>query len=463
MKSKYIILSILGITFMGFWMIGGSLMNSGISPIGIIGIPLTMTQMIQTEGTKACPTGGSDYFPIDGECQLPESVDDCYSFYPKLKWEFIDSKCVLVTDDDADHLAEPPFEVKVTGTIALRICDALEISCSSESEFDGIYWPGENITTVTYSKGGVESYFSIEDKEICQQLEDAKSCVPKITLTEKFTDPSVNGNLVTLTEIPDGSGIEENVGYGPLDCSDGEINRDGECIPNPNCRPPFFTTVDGVCVTDKSSPECHPNFPDDHCRVSVECDAPFESGMPIPQCMPLAECPEGFLFSIFPVDGNDAICERMERNIEFAIFSAHDNKVLRGDGISFPLGGESYDGAIDEGRLADALDIAATIPDKAKGNLRIMILVNGWYEQLGNPNATLINPRGMAIEEPFTVLVNDEPGFTTFVYDAAILPTAETGIWKVHVSLTVFDDPPIPSFKVINSIDGINSGKEDEG
>lgn len=393
---------------MGFWMMGGSLLNSGIHPIGILGIPLFIAQSFQDQ----------------------------------------------VRGDDTNYLIEQSFEVKVTGTTALRICDALGITCSSESEFDGIYWPTENITTVTYSKDGVENYFSIEDEEICQQLEDVKSCVPKITLTEKFTDPSINGNLVTLTEIPDKPGIGESVDYVPLICPDGQIDIDGECIINPNCRPPFFVTVDGVCVTDKSSPECYSNFPDEHCRVLVECDVPFESGRSIPQCMPLTDCPKGFLFSIFPVDGNDAICERIERNIGFAIFSTYDNKILRGDGISFPLGGDSYDGAV------DVLDITATMPDETEGNLRILILANGWYEQLGNPNVVLINPRGVETENPFIISMNDEIGLTTFVYDTTILSTAETGIWKVDVSLTGFNDLPIQSFQVINSNDTVNGENE---
>jgi len=225
---------------MGFWMIGGTLMNSGINPIGLIGIPLFISQSFQDQDM----------------------------------------------DENTNYLTtEQSFEVKVTGTTALRICDALEITCSSEFEFDGIYLPTENITTVTYSKDGVENNFSIYDEEICQQLENIKSCVPKITLTEKFTDSSSNGDLITLTIIPDQPGIGENVDYVPLSCPDGKIDRDGECVINTNCKSPFFITIDGICVTDKSSPECYPNFPDDQCRVSVECDVPFESNITIPQCM----------------------------------------------------------------------------------------------------------------------------------------------------------------------------------
>ena len=140
---------------------------------------------------------------------------------------------------------------------------------------------------------------------------------------------------------------------------------------------------------------------------------------------------------MIPVDGGDAICERIEKNIEFTIFRTNDNKILREDAV-------------------DALDITATIPDETEGNLRIMILVSGWYEQLGNPNITLINPRNVEVENPFTLFIKDSPGFTMFGYTTTITPTDETGIWKVHVSLTGFDDLPMQSFQVINSDDMIN-------
>ncbi len=385
MKTKYIIISLSLIAFMGFWMVGGSLMNSGISPIGLIGIPLFIIQSFQDQSSG----------------------------------------------EDATYPTEQSLEVKVTGTTALRICDALEITCSSEFEFDGVYLSTENITMVTYSKDGVEYHFSIYDEEICQQIEDVTSCVPKIILTETFTDPSINGNLVTLTIIPDQIGIEENVDYVPLSCPDGEIDFGSGCVINPNCKSPFFITIDGVCVTDKSSPECYPNFPDDQCRVSVECNVPYESGITVPQCMPTA-CPNGFIWSIVPVGGGDAICQRIEQSIEFTIFRTFDNKILREDAV-------------------DALDITATIPDETEGNLRIIILVSGWYEQLGNPNITLINPQNVEVENPFAIFINDSPGFTMFGYTTTILSTAETGIWKVHVSLTDFDDPSMQSFQVINS------------
>jgi len=49
MKTKYIIISLSLIAFMGFWMIGGVLLNSGIHPMGILGIPLFIIQSFQDQ------------------------------------------------------------------------------------------------------------------------------------------------------------------------------------------------------------------------------------------------------------------------------------------------------------------------------------------------------------------------------------------------------------------------------
>ena len=89
MKTKYIILSILGITLMGFWMIGGALLNSGISPIGLIGIPLFITHSFQDQNVNLlcqeycnpCWDLGPDYISLVRECKIPDSIDDCRAFY----------------------------------------------------------------------------------------------------------------------------------------------------------------------------------------------------------------------------------------------------------------------------------------------------------------------------------------------------------------------------------------------
>lgn len=104
MKTKYIILSLLAITFMGFWMIGGSLINSGISPIGLIGIPVFIAQSFQDQNVNklcqehcnSCWDLGPDYIYLDRECKIPESIDDCRAYYfPNKEIKFIDNKCVF--------------------------------------------------------------------------------------------------------------------------------------------------------------------------------------------------------------------------------------------------------------------------------------------------------------------------------------------------------------------------------
>ena len=89
---------------MGFWMIGGSLMNSGIHPIGIIGVPLFIIQSFQDQGSSGicqgdcgpCWNFSPEHIVIDGQCKLPESVDDCNSADPKMEWEFVDNRCVTL-------------------------------------------------------------------------------------------------------------------------------------------------------------------------------------------------------------------------------------------------------------------------------------------------------------------------------------------------------------------------------
>jgi len=105
MKSKYIILSLIAITFMGFWMIGGALLNSGLSPLGLIGIPVFIAQSFQDQNVNRlcleycnpCWDLGPDHIVVDRECKIPESIDDCKAFYgdKKLEIKFIDNKCVF--------------------------------------------------------------------------------------------------------------------------------------------------------------------------------------------------------------------------------------------------------------------------------------------------------------------------------------------------------------------------------
>ncbi len=70
MKTKYIIISLSLIAFMGFWMFGGILLNSGMHPMGILGIPLFIIASFQDQGSSEI---------CQGDCpeQLQMVLDYC--------------------------------------------------------------------------------------------------------------------------------------------------------------------------------------------------------------------------------------------------------------------------------------------------------------------------------------------------------------------------------------------------
>lgn len=102
MKTKYIIVSISLLVIMSFWLIGGSLMGIGMNPIGIIGVPLAISQLIFSEGHTAicfescgpCASFGPNHIQINGKCKLPESVEECNTVHPEREMKLIDNKCV---------------------------------------------------------------------------------------------------------------------------------------------------------------------------------------------------------------------------------------------------------------------------------------------------------------------------------------------------------------------------------
>lgn len=100
MKTKYIILSIIGLTLVAMWMIGVPYM--GANPMALLAIPLAISQLIFSEGHAAvcfeycgpCSSWGEDYLLFEDGCRLPTSVEDCNSIYPKAEWKFMDDKCI---------------------------------------------------------------------------------------------------------------------------------------------------------------------------------------------------------------------------------------------------------------------------------------------------------------------------------------------------------------------------------
>ncbi|MDH3340987.1 MAG: hypothetical protein OEL84_06855 [Nitrosopumilus sp.] len=100
MKTRYILLSIIGLIIVAMWMIGVPLM--GAHPIAILAIPFAIIQMTMVEGNGVvcfdscgpCASWGENYLPFEDGCRLPESVDDCNLVLPNMEWEFMDNKCV---------------------------------------------------------------------------------------------------------------------------------------------------------------------------------------------------------------------------------------------------------------------------------------------------------------------------------------------------------------------------------
>lgn len=100
MKTRYVLLSIIGLIVVTMWVIGVPFM--GTHPIAILAIPFAIIQMTMVEGNGVvcfescgpCASWGEDYLLFEDGCRLPESVDDCNTVYPKAEWKFIDNKCV---------------------------------------------------------------------------------------------------------------------------------------------------------------------------------------------------------------------------------------------------------------------------------------------------------------------------------------------------------------------------------
>lgn len=104
MKSKYVILSIAGIIIMGFWLAGGSLLNTGLHPIGIIAVPLFIINSFSDqekggvcsgEDCGPCWQFSTDHLVIDGQCKIPKSLEECKMGHGGKEVRFVNNKCEL--------------------------------------------------------------------------------------------------------------------------------------------------------------------------------------------------------------------------------------------------------------------------------------------------------------------------------------------------------------------------------
>ncbi len=55
--------------------------------------------IICTDACGPCSAWGHEYLLVNGECKIPENVEDCHYISPPMNWKFIDGKCVPVDEE----------------------------------------------------------------------------------------------------------------------------------------------------------------------------------------------------------------------------------------------------------------------------------------------------------------------------------------------------------------------------
>ncbi len=73
-----------------------------LNPAGIIYFPSVVIQLAVNEGNGIvcvdacgpCSAWGHNYLLVDGECKIPDKVEDCYSISPPMEWEFVNNRCI---------------------------------------------------------------------------------------------------------------------------------------------------------------------------------------------------------------------------------------------------------------------------------------------------------------------------------------------------------------------------------
>ena len=104
MKTKYII-SIIIIGLVVSYFAIGSLYIVGINlvnPIYVLYLPSILIQVIANEGNGIicvdacgpCSAWGYNYLLVDGECKIPDKVEDCYVISPPMNWTFVNNNCI---------------------------------------------------------------------------------------------------------------------------------------------------------------------------------------------------------------------------------------------------------------------------------------------------------------------------------------------------------------------------------
>ena len=105
MKTKSTILIIIGLVFFGSY---AAIISYAQGPDDILNIamilyfPSIVTQLMANEGNGIicvdacgpCSAWGYNYLLVNGECKIPDKVEDCYAISPPMEWKFVNNKCV---------------------------------------------------------------------------------------------------------------------------------------------------------------------------------------------------------------------------------------------------------------------------------------------------------------------------------------------------------------------------------
>lgn len=214
----------------------------------------------------------------------------------------------------------------------------------------------------------------------------------------------------------------------------------------PFCKQPLYVLdlETNTCITNQELPKCTDSTSLDssiqNCRVSVTCDKEFDSSTTdidvamLPECKPLQECPEGFLFAIFPVDGGDALCEREERNMHFGIFHPLDQRMLNSTDFDFSQ----------EKTIAKPVDLNGSEEERT---IQIIVIMSGWYEKLGSPIA-IIESNSEQIEQVSLDLQKNQPGQAIHGFDYVIPENLPDGKITLTIQMSGYDAGSPQSFHI---------------
>lgn len=214
----------------------------------------------------------------------------------------------------------------------------------------------------------------------------------------------------------------------------------------PYCKSPLYVLDPdtNTCITNEELPKCTGNTTDNdtmlHCRISVTCDKEFDPDTmgsdvsALPQCKPLRECPDGFLVAIFPVNGDDALCEREDRKILSGVYYSYEQRVLTTSGVD----------AKENANPSKPINLNGT---KEQRTIQISVITSGWYEKLGNPQV-VIESNGNQIEQFALDLKNNKPGQTIHGVEYVLSEDLPDGTITIRIDMPGYDLLSPQSFSV---------------